>query len=195
MTAQQRVRLDWFPFYARDWSSDMTVRMMTAAERGYYVSLLAAQWMEGGLPDDVRQLTVLAMSMDAEEFGAAWVTLEPLFPTGSDGLRRNPRLDKVANAQQSKARQRKKIAKDAANTRWAGVSEQKAEQTANAEWAQAEHWLADQTTSKRKAVQAKARKQLAKDHDTADMGDGIKRRLEKAITVTILRDMGVLNNG
>ncbi len=195
MTAQQRVRLDWFPFYARDWSSDMTVRMMTAAARGYYVSLLAAQWMEGGLPDDVRKLGVLAMTTDAEEFVAAWAVLEPLFPTGSDGLRRNPRLDKVAQAQQSKARQRRKIARDAATTRWAGVAEQKAEQTANAEWAQAEHWLADQASSKRKAIQAKARKLLAKDHDTADMGEGVRAKLEKAIIVTILRDMGVLNNG
>ncbi len=190
-----RVRLDWFPFYVRDWSSDMTVRMMTAAERGYYVSLLAAQWMEGGLPDDVRKLGVLAMTTDAEEFVAAWVVLEPLFPTGSDGLRRNSRLEKVANAQQTKARQRRKIAKDAATTRWAGAAEQKAEQTANAEWAQAEHWLADQTTSKRKAIQAKAKRRMAKEHATNDMGDGIKARLEKSVTVTILREMGVLNDG
>ena len=194
---QQRLRLDWFPLYARDALNDMAMRVMSSAERGMYWCLLFSQWTEGGLPDEERQLQVLAMEPDRAAFDAAWVNLEPLFPTGSDGLRRNRRLEGVAKEQQSRARQRRTIAKGAATARWAGVAEQGArEQTAMAEWAKAEAWLADQAPAKRKAIKAKARKRVAQQQEGSvdDMGDATRTKLERAVAVTILREMGVLND-
>lgn len=46
--------LPWFPFFIDKWDTDATVRQMSMAERGVYVSLLCWQWREGYVPPDAK---------------------------------------------------------------------------------------------------------------------------------------------
>ncbi len=49
-----------FQFYANDWLSSPAIMLMTPAEEGAYIRLLAISWVKGGLPDDDEQLAVLS---------------------------------------------------------------------------------------------------------------------------------------
>lgn len=49
-----------FQFYAADWLSSPEIMLMTPAEEGAYIRLLAIAWDKGGLPDDDDQLAVLS---------------------------------------------------------------------------------------------------------------------------------------
>lgn len=190
------MHLEWFPLYAKDALNDMSMRLMTSAERGMFWMLCFNQWHEDGLPDDLRALRVLAMEEDDEVFSAAWVTLEPLFPPGSDGLRRNPRLERVAKEQATKARQRRKIAKGAATARWAGVAEQEARDVAaDARWGQAEVWLAEQTPAKRKATKLRVKRLVdaSLGEDNGNIGDAVRQRLEQAELVQLLKKEGAID--
>ncbi|WP_346318205.1 DUF1376 domain-containing protein [Chitinophaga sp. YIM B06452] len=56
----------FFKFYPNDWLSAPEVILMTPAEEGAYIRLIALCWKEGGLPDDDDQLAVLS------RLGKAW---------------------------------------------------------------------------------------------------------------------------
>ena len=49
-----------FQFYANDWLSSPGIMLMTPAEEGAYIRLLAISWVKGGLPDDDEQLAILS---------------------------------------------------------------------------------------------------------------------------------------
>ena len=187
-------KLAWYPMYAKDATSDMALRMMTSAERGMYWMLLNAQWMEDGLPDDKRKLALLAMEEDRSAFNAAWVgTLEPLFPIGSDGLRRNPRLERVAREQRSKRKQRIKIAKGAADARWGMVAEQKERDEQEAALAEAvDTWLDQATSARRKAMLARAKKKVVANLglSNGEVGDTTRAHLERAALALMLKELG-----
>ena len=48
-----------FQFYASDFLSDLNVQMMTMAQRGIYITLLAMEWIEGSLPSNIQSLQIL----------------------------------------------------------------------------------------------------------------------------------------
>ena len=52
-------KLHWFPFYYLDWLSDSSLAMMTYAEKGLFIDMLARCYNEDGLPADNKQLTRL----------------------------------------------------------------------------------------------------------------------------------------
>lgn len=185
--------LPWYPMYAKDATSDMALRMMTSAERGMYWMLLNAQWMEDGLPDDKHKLALLAMEGDSAVFNAAWAgSLEPLFPTGSDGLRRNPRLDRVAKEQRKRGVQRSKIAKGAARARWDYVGALKEQDAKDAETVAAvDAWLEKATSARRKAMLARSRKKVAVElgPSNSEVGDVTRAHLERAALTVILTEL------
>jgi len=82
----------WFPFYVRDWLTDVKVMSMSCAARGAYIQLLALQWENGGLPPDWNDLCVLTNYEHG--FEDLERELGPLFPPTEDG-RRNPRLEEL----------------------------------------------------------------------------------------------------
>ncbi len=49
-----------FQFYPNDWLSSPKIMMMTPAEEGAYIRLLAICWANDGLPDDDKRLAVLS---------------------------------------------------------------------------------------------------------------------------------------
>lgn len=48
--------MPWFPFFVDAWDTDATVRQMSMAERGVYISLLCWQWREGFVPADAKSV-------------------------------------------------------------------------------------------------------------------------------------------
>ncbi|GAA4393455.1 DUF1376 domain-containing protein [Hymenobacter koreensis] len=106
-----------FYFNASDWLASSAVKLMSKAERGVYIQLLALAWgMErpGTLPavaDKVRRLA----EMSLEEWAESGETILEKFPLSECGTYRyNPRL--VAEASKEQARSEKAAA--SANKRW-----------------------------------------------------------------------------
>ena len=82
----------YFRFYAFDWDSDFTQRVLDNAGAGIYMRLMVSQWIEGSLPADPEALR-LYVKAPPEEWARAWSLLEEKFPVGADGRRRNERLE------------------------------------------------------------------------------------------------------
>lgn len=85
----------WFAFNPSDWLSAKAVRMMSLAERGAYIGLLATAWGEdrpGTLPADEDELRRLA-EMSPAEWAVSSRVLLAVFPLADCGTYRyNPRL-------------------------------------------------------------------------------------------------------
>lgn len=60
-----------FDFYARDWLLSQRVTLMSLAQQGLYMRMLAASAMQGPLPADPRRLAQLA-GVAWEEFAVLW---------------------------------------------------------------------------------------------------------------------------
>lgn len=106
-----------FYFNASDWLASPSVKMMSKAERGVYISLLALAWenpVQGTLPASADKVRRLA-EMSADEWVESGETLLEKFPLSECGTYRyNPRL--LAEAAKEQARSQK--AKESANKRW-----------------------------------------------------------------------------
>lgn len=76
----------YMPFFGRDFYA--STAMWTAEEVGHYIRLLVIQWDSGGLPADLSRLELVSPGV-----GRVWPILEPKFPVGGDGLRRNERME------------------------------------------------------------------------------------------------------
>lgn len=83
----------WMPFYVADYLAD--TGNFRAAESGAYMHLIMHYWRRGGLPDDDRQLSVIAR-MTPEEWASAKALIEPLFQPGWKHKRVEKELAKAA---------------------------------------------------------------------------------------------------
>jgi uncharacterized protein YdaU (DUF1376 family) len=82
--------LPYLPWFCGDFMT--ATRGWSVTARGVYRELLDAQWDAGGLTADPKALRDLIRATPGE-WRAAWSLVEPKFPVGPDGLRRNPRLE------------------------------------------------------------------------------------------------------
>ena len=106
-----------FQFYARDWLADARVQMMTLAQRGAYIHLLAFAWAEDGLPDDPDALARL-LGVTREHFDAElWPALEPCWQRRGRKLR-NPRLEEVRSDLETYRQSRSEAGRRGAEARW-----------------------------------------------------------------------------
>jgi len=94
-----------FSFNTSDWLASPAVRLMSKAERGVYINLLALAWeapQQGTLPaspDKVRRMA----EMNAEEWAESGETILEKFPLSECGTYRyNPRLVLEAEKQEQK---------------------------------------------------------------------------------------------
>ena len=85
--APQMPRMPWYPS-----SFAGATRGWPLVARGAYRELLDAQWDMASLPADPRELRTIAAATPGE-WRTAWPFVEPKFPIGPDGLRRNARLE------------------------------------------------------------------------------------------------------
>ena len=98
----------WFAFFGRDFLT--ATGGWTAEERGHYITLLAIQWEQEGLPDDPVRLELISPGV-----GRCWELVSQKFPKWKDGKRRNIRLEH----ERSKSHERSERARQSASTRWA----------------------------------------------------------------------------
>ena len=106
--------LFYFPFYVKDWLASRSVKRMTLAQRGAYLELLCAQWLDGSLPDDKDELRAI-LAVSEPEFSKVWSRVEPMFPVCQDGQRRNEKLDEL----REKALEKSQKASASVSKRWA----------------------------------------------------------------------------
>lgn len=108
-----------YQMYAKDWLSDPSVSLMTAAAEGAYIRLLNVSWVSTPmctLPVDcekVRRLTKATI----EEWESVWLEIEPHFPVVR-GYRRNARLCKQMRMQKSFFRRQQVRGAAGAKARW-----------------------------------------------------------------------------
>lgn len=107
------VEFPWFPMWAVDFVNSRKVRVMTPEEVGVYILLLCHQWNDGPLPDDERELSVLANGADANTVEAV---LERVFARTEDGWV-NERLELVREEQEEKREQKVRAGKASAKAR------------------------------------------------------------------------------
>lgn len=109
--------MPWFP---RDFLA--ATRGWRLISRAIYRELLDCQWEQGGLPADPRTLRELIGATPAE-WRAGWQQVEPKFPEGGDGLRRNGRLEEHRAKSVKLYANHSKGAKITNARRWGGVAE------------------------------------------------------------------------
>ena len=86
-----------FQFYARDWLSDLRLRLLDHEAKGMFVDLLCHQWLEGHLPSDDRSIARL-LGISTRKWRATRRRLECHFQLNGDGLMFNPRLSEQRKA-------------------------------------------------------------------------------------------------
>jgi len=79
----------WVAFDFRAWFESASVDDMPGLCQSAYLHLLIAQLLQGSLPASVAKLS---KRLDNRNVATHWGTLEPLFPVGEDGRRRNSRM-------------------------------------------------------------------------------------------------------
>lgn len=109
--------LPYFALFASDWLSSTSVLLLTAAEEGTFLRLLAHSWLNDGLPASAAHCAKLT-KLSAKAFSAAWLRLEPMFPLGDDGKRRNPRQELERTFAQEKRERRSAAGRKGAVKRW-----------------------------------------------------------------------------
>jgi uncharacterized protein YdaU (DUF1376 family) len=102
----------YMPMFGRDFLA--STAGWTAAERGHYFVLLIVQWEQGAIPDGLDRLELVSPGVTA-----AWAILEPKFPVGDDGLRRNRRLEAHREKAQELKDARSEAGKRGNDARWA----------------------------------------------------------------------------
>jgi uncharacterized protein YdaU (DUF1376 family) len=91
------------------------MQRMTNEVEGIYRRLLDHSWLEDGLPEDLDEVQPLCKVTSKKKFQQIWMKLDPLFPQGPDGKRRNPRQERERAKQQKNSR----VRREAADARWA----------------------------------------------------------------------------
>ena len=102
----------YFPFYYRDFM--VSTGEMTDAEVGKYLRYLIHQWEKGSIPSDPAMIQTIRFDSNL------WETLEPKFPLGDDGRRRNPRLEEIRLERDQYIAKRSAAGKVGAEARWDG---------------------------------------------------------------------------
>ncbi len=69
------------------------MRRMSLAERGAYIELLAYQWEDGFIPDDIEELSRM-IGVSVADFRKLWLRLVQVFPLSEMGKRANPVMEK-----------------------------------------------------------------------------------------------------
>lgn len=106
-----------FQFYASDFLSDLNVQIMTMAQRGIYITLLAMEWIEGSLPADTQTLKVLCGHHPS--FEEDWNAIKHCFYE-ENGRIYNSRLESERSNMISYRERMSNNGKKGAKARWNG---------------------------------------------------------------------------
>jgi hypothetical protein len=88
-----------FQFYPKDWLADDKVKLMSAAARGMYITLLCYNWLDGSIPETTNALARL-VSVPKNRFELVWNrVLSKCFIVRPEGRLTNPRLERERDKQ------------------------------------------------------------------------------------------------
>jgi hypothetical protein len=102
-----------FDFYPERWAHG--TRHLSKVERCDFLDLLAVQWTEDGIVDDLPRIARMLGYRRAEQIPAA--VLEK-FPVAADGKRRHPFLEKLREEQRERIASRRRGAQSTNKKRW-----------------------------------------------------------------------------
>ncbi len=105
-----------FQFYPQRFLA--SVSMWNANAVGVYIRLLSLQWDQGGLPNDLDQLTNAA----GKDVPEVWPVVGRKFPVSKDGLLRNGMLEGIRKEQDEYRLRIGKARQKAASARWDAAS-------------------------------------------------------------------------
>jgi len=108
--------LPYYPMYPADFDGDVRVRVMEDCELGLYVRCLNHAWMNDGLPADPEEIR-RCFRDEPTAFAKKWARVEPCFPLGEDGKRRNPRQERERASIEEKHARRVRSGKRSGQTR------------------------------------------------------------------------------
>ena len=89
--------LPYYPHYPKDFLTDAKASRMSLAELGLYLLCLDYSWINDGLPADEEEVQK-TVRISRRNFQSAFSAVEPCFPIGADGRRRNPRQERERDA-------------------------------------------------------------------------------------------------
>ena len=110
-------KLPWFPFYAGEFLNDPKVMAMTNEQVGIYTKLLALQWREGSIPDDMEKLGRM-VGLQSNRNATVLPAVCECFTVASEGTLRNRRMEEVRQEQLGKLDQKSAAGKVGAKARW-----------------------------------------------------------------------------
>jgi uncharacterized protein YdaU (DUF1376 family) len=97
-----------FQFYPKDFLSDGVVSRMSATATGCYIRLLCHCWLEGGMPNDLKEIKKLAR-YDGSRWGSVWRQCREAFVLHAGTTWVQPRLEEE-RAKQAEFRAKKQKA-------------------------------------------------------------------------------------
>lgn len=94
-------RLEWYPWYWKDWRLSQMRVALDAEHRGVYRELLDECFAEGSFPLDFQLLGRLC-ALPAERIEAIWPAIRHKFEQRPDGRWNSPNMSRVFNEQKMK---------------------------------------------------------------------------------------------
>jgi len=164
-----------FQFYAGDFLSDINVQLMTMAQRGIYITLLANEWIEGELPNNLVKLKVLCGN--PVDFETDWEAIKHCFVV-EDGKLVNNRLEKERGKMVAYRERMSDAGKKGAKTRWQGNGKAIARLSNKEEEREVEVKVKTKKQNKEKDFELEFKENFWKQYPK---GDGRKTALEKYI--------------
>jgi len=115
-----------FQFYPKDYQADENVRLMSPAERGWYVDLMCFEWIEGSIPDDPDELARL-VGAQPTQFRKAWERIGPCFKKKPrvEGRLIHPRLAHERNVQRKRREKLSSAGRKGAEKVWGNSAQGK----------------------------------------------------------------------
>jgi uncharacterized protein YdaU (DUF1376 family) len=107
--------LPWYAWFPGDFLN--ATRGWSLLEKGGYHEALDTQWAIGALPADAEEFR-RTIGASPREWRSIWPRIEPKFPVGEDGRRRNPRLGREQNKGERLRAERSDFGRAGAIKRW-----------------------------------------------------------------------------
>lgn len=104
-----------FPFYASDFLTSTSE--FDADTVGVYIRLLATQWVNNDLPNDIKRLAKIG-GVSFERMNVIWKEIGTKFISNSEGRLVNPRLENIRQAKSEFIEKAKEFGKAGAEKRW-----------------------------------------------------------------------------
>jgi hypothetical protein len=118
------------PYDVVAYEADEKAMLLSPEQEGFFHRLLRKAWMNGSIPDDLDQLTILTRAISKSRFHKAWAEIQHLWVAHPSlpGRLINEKLEKERNFCKAKS----VSAHDSAEFRWAKYRKNKEEDHANA---------------------------------------------------------------